>query len=111
MGARMCLEAVDSLCPNASVVHRSNNRTRSKATEGVDGQKFSFLGGSGAAGCGTQTSTSSSSPPSWWESGDARKIFFAPSAVNYESMQCIKSIMLDCIELQESLDFDYKSSS
>ena len=70
-----------------------------------------ILGGSGAAGGGTQTSTSSSSPPSWWESGDARKIFFAPSAVNYESMQCIKSIMLDCIELQESLDFDYKSSS
>jgi hypothetical protein len=62
-----------------------------------------ILGGSGAAGGGTQTSTSSSSPPSWWESGDARKIF-APSAVTYESMECLKTIVLDCIELLESVN-------
>jgi hypothetical protein len=62
-----------------------------------------ILGGSGATGGGVQTSTSSSSPPSWWESGDARKIF-APFAVNYESMECVKSIVLDRIELLESVN-------
>ena len=43
-----------------------------------------ILDSSSAAG-GTQTATCSSSPPSWWESGDARKIL-VPSAVNYESV-------------------------
>ena len=62
-----------------------------------------ILGGSGATGGGVQTSTSSSSPPSWWESGDARKIF-APSAVIYETMECVKSIVLDRIELLESVN-------
>ena len=66
-----------------------------------------ILGDSGAPG-GTQTSPSSSSPPSWWESGNARKIF-APCAVKYESMECLKSIELDRIELLESVNRNGKN--
>ncbi|KAI2508418.1 hypothetical protein MHU86_5945 [Fragilaria crotonensis] len=66
-----------------------------------------ILGDSGASG-GTETATSSPSPPSWWESGDARKIF-APSAVIYETMECVKSIVLDRIELLESVNRNGKT--
>ena len=66
-----------------------------------------ILGDSGAAG-GTETSPSSSSPPSWWESGDARKIF-APCAVKYDSMECLRSIVLDRIELLESVNRNGKN--
>ncbi|KAI2509347.1 hypothetical protein MHU86_5100 [Fragilaria crotonensis] len=68
----------------------------------LTGESDLILGDSGASG-GTETATSSSSPPSWWESGDARKIF-APSAVIYETMECVKSIVLDRIELLESVN-------
>jgi hypothetical protein len=56
----------------------------------------------------TQAPTSNSLTSSWWESGDARKIF-APCAVNYESTECLKSIILDRIELLESVSRNGKS--
>ena len=40
---------------------------------------------------------------SWWESGDARRLF-APCTVNYVSTECIKGIVMDQIELLESIN-------
>ena len=59
---------------------------------------------------GTTQAAASLSPPtySWWESGDACKLF-APCTEKYESMECVNSIVLDWIELLESVNRNGKN--
>jgi hypothetical protein len=48
------------------------------------------------------------SATSWWESGDARKLF-RPSSSNYEANECVKEIVMERIELLESVNRKGKS--
>ncbi len=48
------------------------------------------------------------SATSWWESGDARKLF-RPSSSNYEANKCVKEIVMERIELLESVNRKGKS--
>ena len=45
---------------------------------------------------------------SWWESGDARKLF-APCTVKYDSSECVKGIVIERIELLESVNRNGKN--
>lgn len=54
------------------------------------------------------TSTNSTTRLSWWESGDARKLF-APSTVAYGANECVKDIVIERIELLESVNRNGKS--
>jgi hypothetical protein len=50
-----------------------------------------------------QATISNSPTSSWWESGDARKLF-APCSANYGATECEKAIVMDRIELLESVN-------
>ena len=55
--------------------------------------------------CGaTQATISNSFTSSWWESGDARKLFAPCSSGQYESLECVRAIVMDRIELLESVN-------
>jgi len=56
----------------------------------------------------TQAAISNSLTSSWWESGDARKLF-RPSTSNYEANKCVKEIVMERIELLESVNRKGKS--
>ncbi|KAI2512807.1 hypothetical protein MHU86_1595 [Fragilaria crotonensis] len=56
----------------------------------------------------TQAAISNSLTSSWWESGDARKLF-RPSTSNYEANECVKEIVMERIELLESVNRKGKS--
>ena len=109
MGARLRLEAALILGARIHPLSTDTPTTEpdAKRPRVLMEKSDLILGDSGAAG-GTDTSPSSSSPPSWWESGDARKIF-APCAVKYDSMECLRSIVLDRIELLESVNRNRKN--
>ena len=56
----------------------------------------------------TINTNGNSTTHSWWESGDARKLF-APSTVTYDANECVKDIVIERIELLESVNRNAKS--